>query len=507
MTPEGKFKSSPDSDDASLENLHAVLEMLSVFSIDLNAPDVAADVFEKAFQLIPSGEGEKDSDVLLIVPLSKLTDKKLRLVASRLVIVTELLLNLQYSSDIAVLAKVHEAFRIVSTYKASPLYISLESNTVSVDAATQTLVLNVQDVYGNAVACDSIEATAVQAVGAESPVYQVLKFDGSALNFASAGGALGAGRYKLSFSLSVAGRTKTLAHQAYFVVSQEVDIKDVLIGVVNSDGDLATDMIPVETQNTISSDQISASALNGETIRVEYIVMGAGQTKAIVAPHQSFLRLTDLATGKSAFAAGTSADGMDGSSSKYITYTASLSLQDVVEMMDYSSGVYTLSIIVGDVLLAKPVEFTLGTVDVRMPNKQQAIFPLYKKALLYTSDTTLSALPEIEHQMRPPAKRASNFMAATFTLLTWVPLVVFLGVAMSLQLNLQRLKSISSFSFVVCLAACVGLFVSYWLSLSGFSFYETIKYLCLLFPITGFVGRYALMSVAEVSSTEKSKEA
>jgi hypothetical protein len=39
------------------------------------------------------------------------------------------------------------------------------------------------------------------------------------------------------------------------------------------------------------------------------------------------------------------------------------------------------------------------------------------------------------------------------------------------------------------------LYVSYWLSLKGVSFYETIKYLCILTPVTVVVGSYSLASV------------
>lgn len=101
--------------------------------------------------------------------------------------------------------------------------------------------------------------------------------------------------------------------------------------------------------------------------------------------------------------------------------------------------------------------------------------------------------------MRPPAKRASNFMALLFTVLVWLPLLGFVGfVAIQLRPDLRHLTALSSLSFAASLAACLLLYVSYWLSLPGVSFYQTIYYLCMLLPVTGLAGSYSLAYIASV---------
>jgi hypothetical protein len=95
--------------------------------------------------------------------------------------------------------------------------------------------------------------------------------------------------------------------------------------------------------------------------------------------------------------------------------------------------------------------------------------------------------------MRPDAKRASNIMATIFTALTWLPLLAYIIFVLSLSPNLQLLISLPSLSLLACLAAILSLYISYWLALDGASFYETIRYLCFLFPTIMVVGRYALM--------------
>jgi Na+/H+-dicarboxylate symporter len=134
-------------------------------------------------------------------------------------------------------------------------------------------------------------------------------------------------------------------------------------------------------------------------------------------------------------------------------------------------------------------------VDLRFPAKQAEHLPLYAKSLLHASDVTLKPLPEIAHVMRPPAKRASNFMATLFTGLTVAPLVVFIVFLLHMRPDLQRLGSLANLAALGCLALMLVLYVSYWLSLKGVSFYETIKYLSILTPVTVVVGSYSLASV------------
>jgi hypothetical protein len=60
--------------------------------------------------------------------------------------------------------------------------------------------------------------------------------------------------------------------------------------------------------------------------------------------------------------------------------------------------------------------------------------------------------------------------------------------------------------FMCCLIGTVLLYSSYWLALPGFSFYQTIYYICFLAPVTFVIGRYALKDVQEKRSkllTEK----
>jgi hypothetical protein len=174
-----------------------------------------------------------------------------------------------------------------------------------------------------------------------------------------------------------------------------------------------------------------------------------------------------------------------------------VSLADETASFLHLSGAYSTDIIVGDFAYV-PVQFSLGTASLTFPAKpspDQA--PLYTKSLLHTSDNTLAPLAEISHQMRSPDTRASGFMATIFSSLVAVPLVVFVGFVMSKTSNLSRMSA-SGALFYLCVVGVLGMYLSYWFSLPGFSFYETIQYMFFVLPSTYVLGRAVLASM-EVS--------
>ena len=523
MTAEGLFRSSMDDPEGvpgSLQNLHYVLEMLSAISLDQASPDVAADIFEKAFQLIPSGEGEARTDPLLIAPLSKLTDKKLRLVGARLVVIAELLLSLKLSEDIAVLSNTYEAFRIVSTYKASPLYLQLSPRSIpSGQPAAHTLTLTARNIFGEPVAYDSVQVTSIKNMGKDTLLFEGAQFAlqqqaGQSMGVAQldmSSEELLPGRFVAQLTVTVTARPKPVTFQSYFAVVDAVDVVNVRAGVLDAEQQGAnldeSALTELPQQNTLPAD-LEASSASMDSVRVEYALTLAGGNgdRKPKKPHQSFARLTHKESGHSVYAVGKRLPDADGENQ--LAYSAEFYLSDDVERFQFQSGVYTLSLLIADSALEAPIEWVAGSLNLLLPAKpQQAILPLYAKSLLHTSDNTLSALPEIVHQMRPPARRASSIVSTIFTVATWLPLLVFVSFVLSLQPNLNLLRSVYSLGFVASLALMLALYVGYWLALEGVSFYQTIRYICFLFPLTIFIGRYSLMSVANIRAAKAADKA
>jgi hypothetical protein len=487
MTQDGTFKMNADDEEGTTGNVHYALEILAAVAGGNAGSDLAPDVFEKAFQLLPGGDYHGETDATLVVPLSKLTDKKLRLVGDRLNAVAEALLNKKHSGCMTCVSRVYDGLMLVAQYKASPLQVSFSENRFYAESPqNHKLQLVVKSILGEDVPLESAEVVSVKTVGKDSAHFAGQHFENGVLDMSSSN--LGPGRYLAQVSVTAAGRTKPLTHQAYFVVADSVAVRDVRFHLVSgSDDGAKSEPHKVTTQNGLRAD--TASAMAGDSVRISFQVASNNDGAVTRKPHQAVVRLTHH-EGRSVVFTAKKVDA-----GAALNYEAKFSVADSIQKFDYKSGTYVVTIQVGDAAYAEPVEWVVGTVDLALPTKKSEHLPLYAKSLLHSSDVALEPLPEIEHVMRPPAKRASNFMATVFTALTAAPLVVFVVYVLSLRPDLSRLASLPSIAALVCLALLLGLYVSYWLALPGVNFYETIRYLCILTPITMIVGSFALSAV------------
>jgi hypothetical protein len=310
---------------------------------------------------------------------------------------------------------------------------------------------------------------------------------------------LGPGRYIAHLSVSVPSKTNPIKYQGYFTVVDKITISQVHAGVTDSKVASSSELRSVSIPNSFSGS--TASAVGMDIVHITYVVSPAHESEKAKKPHQSFVRFTHVETGFSTiFPAKRNGEGSQ------FEYTAAIVLGEEVESFNYLSGAYTLSALVGDATFAEPLEWIIGSMDLKFPTKPVINLPLYAKSLLHTSDNTLTALPEIEHQMRPPAKRASDVMAGAFTLLTIIPLLAFIGFNLSLKPNLVYLRSLVSIAFVACLAGTLILYSGYWLAIEGLSFYKTIKYLGFSLPVTLVLGYYSLQSVIKTREASSKKQ-
>lgn len=488
---DGQFSDAVGSSVTSIDNAHLVLDILVAYTVGNYQDKAAIDkLFEKLFALLPSGNTESITDATLVASLSKLSEKKLRLVGNRLVAVADGLLDAKNTDDLSVACKVLEGLKIVSSYKAQPAFTALERTLFPVgDKASQVLQLNVVDVFGNPLPVNSIEVVAIKNVAKDLTLFQGMQMVDGTLDFSSEG--LVPGRYIFHAKINLANRPNPLNFQGHIAITDSVQINDVKIAVSESKQVNSADMQAVSTQNSVFG--LTASALAAENVVVQYTLNAKYLPDKLKKPHQSFVRLSMAGSGISSYTVAKMVATDDGS----MQYSAVISLVNQVEKFSYKSGEYSVAILVADVTYDSPLEYLIGTIALKFPDAPSVSYPLYAKSLLHASDITLSPLPEIVHQMRPPAKRASNFMAGLFTILTFVPLLVFLGFLLKLGPNVKNLNALSSVVFMICILALTGLYVCYWFSLEGFSFYQTIKYLCFLFPITIVVGRYSLSAITE----------
>jgi len=240
-------------------------------------------------------------------------------------------------------------------------------------------------------------------------------------------------------------------------------------------------------QAPLRAGQVKASALDGEYVSASFLVASP------TAPQQAFLKFTHLATDSEAVYAAKRGGGTAGAWS----FTAAVGLADDVESaFGHRSGEYQLSLLVGDVSLEAPLEQDLGAMNLTFPPKPKVHYALYRKPLLWDSDTALAPLPEIHHQFRQPEKRPNPILPAAFTILVGLALAMFLIYLPRVGANLEGLPSrgaalMWNVAWVGCLSAVLLLFTAYWVQLKGMT---TLKILLPLGVTTVLVGHRAFVS-------------
>jgi hypothetical protein len=495
-TLSGVFKDSLDG-RVSISNTYTAVEMLTTM-VDVNEATIfLGEIFDKILSLVPNGGNDFEVDPTLIVVLSKARDKKLRLLPAGLLIITESLLSLTLVDDINIVTRAVEGLHILSTYKSAPVHVSLLRQAF-VQEPSYELELVVVDIFGKVQKLVDVEVSSVKNIEKDSVILQNTHFESDVIRLPA--DVISSGRYSANFILTIEGRQKSVVANNLFVVTEQIAVSDISIGV--ADGSTSKfDLIKITGNNKLPS--VVGSALNSEFLYVGFFLKSQRNDK-IKRPHQSFISLTNSETGKvSVFIARRQETDFGNTSA----FEARVSLKDESVRLSSVSGVYSIAIFVADFSFESAVKVKIGTIDIKFPVLQSLSLPLYTKSLLHTSDTTLKSLPEIVHLMRPDAKKASQLMSSIFTFLTLIPLIGFIVFVLTLHLSF-RLTSFSSGLFVICFISALTLYIGYWLALDGVSFYQTIKYLSVVFPVTIVIGRYSLNSVSSlrVASVNNDKE-
>jgi hypothetical protein len=298
------------------------------------------------------------------------------------------------------------------------------------------------------------------------------------------------GQYTLTLEVAVEGKeVKVLTGTKIISVVQEINVGNVRAGITDEKV-LDLDRLEiVSSQNDLIDMKMKGKGPNFDVFHVAFETSPTG-----LKAEQRFLKLSHTSSEVHAIFQA-EADG--------IHQHVSIALGTEAETFAYTNGTYVVSILIGDVRAVKAIEWVLGNIELSFPTRPVKTHSLYTKSLLHTSDTTLTALPEISHKMRPPAPRASAFMSTLFTGLALFPLVLFVVFIFYLKPNLDRLKSLSSILFVGCIAGAILLYSGYWLGLSNFSFYQTIKYICFLAPATIIIGSCALSSIVQEGNDDE----
>jgi hypothetical protein len=505
MQPSGLFRSSRSLlGSSNLDNTKLGLLVLTEY---ISNNDDIKDITSTVSKLMSDSNNEKVSDPSLVSYLHALTGKKPSMEiegaspSARVYAITESALALKYSDTPSTITSIVESLVILQSYKSRPVYIGINDNIHKFGKSINTNII-IKDAFGKNIQNSDVEVVSCKRDGKDKDIFKGPLND----NQLVLADDLAPGRYGVQLSIILPERNKPLFSTVYFSVQALLNIKDISVGITKEKIASDVDLTTISEENHWSGEE--ADTNKNDYIHVSFAISTPKKTgPKFQKPHQVFVRFTHEDTGLSSFFMASTKGTYSGKGIGGI-YGVSVFLKQEIETFSYQSGKYKVSILVGDASY-ESVEYTLGSVALKFPVKDQVDSALYVKALLHTSDTTRKPLPEFDHVMRPPPKNAPQVMSMIFTLLAASPCLIFIKYILSLKPNLNYLNTIKSKFYAIFVGVICIVYALYWLAVPGFLFYDTIKYLIYAFPIMGVVGKMSSISVTTEkfnSNVEEKKE-
>lgn len=216
-----------------------------------------------------------------------------------------------------------------------------------------------------------------------------------------------------------------------------------------------------------------------ERILVNFNVLDSLTNKAMLI-HQAFIKLTHKESSAEIIYVAEAANSK--------LYMFDLDLGQAAQDFNSKSGLYSVSVILGDAVITNPTSWHAADIEINFPEDGSS-----KEAGLY------SAKPEIRHLFREPEPRPSAIVSNAFTLLCLSPILIMLALWLKLGVNCSNFPaSLAAVGFHVGLASIFLLYTYFWLELNMF---QTMKYLTVLGVITFLCGNSLLASIAKKTKT------
>lgn len=476
---------------ATISNSWRVLNMLQAL---LGAFQNDADLEQLAvahLEYLPTAADDDIADAKLLAglvslqPGLKLKSKQTRAIVGDLV-------ALKYTPSVCTAMKVYRAFRAAATLPNAPLVLKLPASTVAYAKAGVSVDVQVQDLLGAPAAVGEVAlAHLASDEGDEDAARRPFAARGADLFSQTL--ALEPAAYQLDVEVATAAGGKAKFRKR-LVVTIPLEVRDVAVGV---DAAAAPSGEGEEWRGRFGPGARAAAAA-GHWLQVAFDVVDAeGQA---FAPHQAFVQLVHAETGLATYFVA----APDGAGRLH----AAVRLAEEAPTLMHRSGAYRVALQVGDAVAAAAVGADLGEVELALPAENAKDPPLYKRALLHESDTTLAALPEKQHTFRPPARRGHPALASLFALAVAAAGAVLVGALLAAGGNLRGLAALGAagawaLAFQGCLGATLLLFALYWLRLTMAA---CLTYLAPLALATMFVGHRALAALAALGGGGGGKE-
>jgi len=193
--------------------------------------------------------------------------------------------------------------------------------------------------------------------------------------------------------------------------------------------------------------------------------------------HQAFVKLTHIQSGAEIIYVA------EPNTNKQ--YNFELDMNTAAGDFGSKSGLYSLSVIIGDAVIANPLSWLAAELDITLPagsGEAEAEAGPYQ------------ARPEIRHVFRQPETRPAALVSNVFSLLCLAPVLIMLAMWAHIGVNVSNFPlSVPAIGFHVGLAAIFVLYFYFWVELNMFA---TVKYLAGLGVVTFLCGNKLLANIA-----------
>lgn len=478
--------------DDSVLNLGYAFHVASILQGDLNPfferiedVIVQADEVDGKYLQFEGGLGITSTTINGVYKLAEAAKKPPALTGEQAVKFTNYFLSRKFVQTVKGSAQLLDILRIFATNKFHiPVAVTLASQS-ALSAENPSIRIRITDVLGTSLGPLAVTADSAKRVGDDTVLMTKKPFQA----------------VKESNMLYTLNFLEKKPLRGFYVVSinavpSKADPK--LIGNTGAQIDVKV-MTEVTVENaeigTLYRDQVTSAKSTSITypkeevnLEVDYhqkVVMKFGlkdkNAHAAMLAHQTFVQLVNRESGQEVVFVA------EPDPSK--VYRFDLDVFTKAKEFLYSSGVYDISLIVGDAVLKNPFVWRMGEIRLTFPSP-----PSPGKG----GENPYLPKPEIKHVFREKEVRPSTLVSNTFSVLCLMPVLLLLILWIRLGANLNNFPcSIYAAGFHLGLAAIFGLFVCFWLHLDMFA---TLKYLVGLGILTYLSGHKLLSKLAAIKS-------
>ncbi|KAL5013122.1 hypothetical protein ScPMuIL_007392 [Solemya velum] len=296
------------------------------------------------------------------------------------------------------------------------------------------------------------------------------------------------GFYKLTVSVSPSKADNrfigTSGAEVEVKVTSQVKIENVDIGIADKDQSSSARTTKLQHPNK------AANVLEADYHQkiIMKFQLKDKTTSQLLTAHQTFVKLTNEKSKKEIIFVAEADSQM--------TNKFDLDIGASAKDFGYSSGKYTVELIVGDAVIENPFSWVVADVNLKFSDdgadvKEQV--DQYKKK------------KDIEHVFREPEKTPPVVLSTTFTVLVILPILVLVAIWLKLGVNVSQFPmSLSAIGFHICLGLIFGLYYCYWTHLNMF---QTLRFLGILSVPTFIFGNRLLSGIAAKRQGQKNKQA